>query len=438
MTVINRVLVGESLVGEGAEVAHIDLIMGPRGSPAEDAFTRGLANNKDGFTTLLAILAPNLQCKPNAIIFNKVTIRNARQAVQMFGPAQYGVARAIQDCVAEGIIPRAEADDVYICVGVFVHWECNNAARIQDFNYRATREAIVRAIAGWPSVREVSEKSGTAVHPLAAKAAAAYRPPPPKISEMAHTALAEAESRSFAGSAPPEGLKARLERIPSASGPRTPQWQPEYEARTAPPSPAPAGGRRQAGPVEVDAVTGTLVHKIPNIMRIARPETIEVRVGGKDVAELALALQGSGDLVTHDLPIVETMTVTLDGPLDAFDIIARSEATQLVRPNKIVMQALGSRPYAAWEWSVTPLRPGRHELRLKVAATVRDSRDIHATVALRDKHFPVIVSVDYGRTAGSLVMRALAWLIVTIGAALLGIYTQEIWWPVVKGFLGYS
>ena len=29
---------GEALVGEGNEIAHIDLIMGPRGSAAEKAF----------------------------------------------------------------------------------------------------------------------------------------------------------------------------------------------------------------------------------------------------------------------------------------------------------------------------------------------------------------------------------------------------------------
>ena len=34
MPVINKTLVGESLVGDGNEVAHIDLIMGPRGSAA--------------------------------------------------------------------------------------------------------------------------------------------------------------------------------------------------------------------------------------------------------------------------------------------------------------------------------------------------------------------------------------------------------------------
>ena len=102
MAKINKVLVGESLVGDGNEVAHIDLIMGPRGSAAETAFCNALTNNKDGFTTLLAVIAPNLQCKPNTILYNKVTIKDARQAVQMFGPAQYAVAKAVQDSVAEG------------------------------------------------------------------------------------------------------------------------------------------------------------------------------------------------------------------------------------------------------------------------------------------------------------------------------------------------
>src|SRR5690606_25999412 len=122
MAKIDKVLVGESLVGDGNEVAHIDLIIGPRGSAAEAAFCNSLTNNKDGFTSLLAVIAPNLPCKPSTVMFNKVTIKDARQAVQMFGPAQTGVARAVMDCVEDGTIPANEADDVFICVGVFIHW----------------------------------------------------------------------------------------------------------------------------------------------------------------------------------------------------------------------------------------------------------------------------------------------------------------------------
>jgi 5,6,7,8-tetrahydromethanopterin hydro-lyase len=169
MAKIDKVQVGESLVGDGNEVAHIDLIIGPRGSAAETAFCNSLTNNKDGFTSLLAVIAPNLPCKPNTVMFNKVTIKDARQAVQMFGPAQHGVAKAVQDAVAEGTIPADEADDLFICVGVFIHWEAADDAKIQDYNYRATKEAIERAVAGKPTAAEVTAQRNSAVHPFGAK-----------------------------------------------------------------------------------------------------------------------------------------------------------------------------------------------------------------------------------------------------------------------------
>ena len=168
MAKITKLCVGESLVGEGNEVAHIDLIMGPRGSAAETAFANALVNNKDGFTTLLAVVAPNLLCKPNTILFNKVTIKGAKQAVQMFGPAQHAVAKAVADSVAEGIIPADEADDLFICVGVFIHWDAADDAKIQEYNYRATKESIARAVKGEPKASEVVAKRDQVKHPFAA------------------------------------------------------------------------------------------------------------------------------------------------------------------------------------------------------------------------------------------------------------------------------
>ena len=167
MAKINKVMVGESLVGEGNEVAHIDLIIGPRGSAAETAFCNALTNNKDGFTSLLAVVAPNLLTKPNTILFNKVTIKGAKQAVQMFGPAQHAVALAVADSVEDGTIPADEADDLFICVGVFIHWQAEDDKKIQEFNYKATREALQRAVAGEPSAKDVVAKKATAAHPFA-------------------------------------------------------------------------------------------------------------------------------------------------------------------------------------------------------------------------------------------------------------------------------
>jgi 5,6,7,8-tetrahydromethanopterin hydro-lyase len=155
MAKITNLRVGESLVGEGNEIAHIDLIIGPRGSAAETAFANALTNNKDGFSTLLAVVAPNLLVKPATILFNKVTIKGSKQAVQIFGPAQRAVAIAVAESVEEGIIPIEETDDLFISVGVFIHWLAEDDAKIEEYNYKATKEAIARAVAGTPTASEV-------------------------------------------------------------------------------------------------------------------------------------------------------------------------------------------------------------------------------------------------------------------------------------------
>ena len=159
MAKITGLCVGELLVGEGNEVAHIDLIMGPRGSSAETAFANCLTNNKDGFTALLAVVAPNLMCKPATVMFNKVTIKGAKQAVQMFGPAQHAVAKAVSDSVADGTIPQDEADNLFICVGVFIHWDAADDKKIQEYNYRAVKELITRAVK-WRAEGERSRRQG--------------------------------------------------------------------------------------------------------------------------------------------------------------------------------------------------------------------------------------------------------------------------------------
>lgn len=159
--------IGESLVGEGNEVAHIDLIIGSKTGPAGQAFLNALSNNKDGFTSLLAVVAPNLPCKPDTLLFNKVTIKGAKQAVQMFGPAQAAVARAVVDSVSSGVIPKDKANDYVILVGVFIHWEAADDKKIYKYNYEATKQSIERALRGKPTVDEVLAGAKTATHPFA-------------------------------------------------------------------------------------------------------------------------------------------------------------------------------------------------------------------------------------------------------------------------------
>jgi 5,6,7,8-tetrahydromethanopterin hydro-lyase len=159
--------VGESLVGEGDEVAHVDLLIGSKNGPVGEAFAEALINQKEGHTNLLAVVAPNLPAKPDTIMSNKVTIKGAMQAVQMFGPAQAAVARAVVDSVREGVISEGDVDDLCIICGVFIHWDAKDDKKIFDYNYQATKESIARALNGEPSVSTVLDSAEAARHPFA-------------------------------------------------------------------------------------------------------------------------------------------------------------------------------------------------------------------------------------------------------------------------------
>jgi 5,6,7,8-tetrahydromethanopterin hydro-lyase len=162
--------VGEALVGEGNEVAHIDLIIGSKSGPAGQAFAIAHASQRAGHTTCLAVIEPNLPAKPDTILFNKVTIKGAKQAVQMFGPAQAAVARAVADSVAEGVIAKDEVDDLCVLVNVFIHWEAEDDRKIFEYNYKATKLAIARAMGNEPAVDDVIARKASARHPFAAGA----------------------------------------------------------------------------------------------------------------------------------------------------------------------------------------------------------------------------------------------------------------------------
>jgi 5,6,7,8-tetrahydromethanopterin hydro-lyase len=158
--------IGEALVGEGNEVSHIDLMIGDKDGPVGVAFANSLADQKAGHSNLLAVLTPNLLVKPATVLVTKVTIKGAKQAIQMFGPAQYAVSKAVADSVAEGIIPKDQCDNLVIVCGVFIHWEAENDAKIREYNYEATKLAIARAMKNEPSADEMLSQKDDAKHPF--------------------------------------------------------------------------------------------------------------------------------------------------------------------------------------------------------------------------------------------------------------------------------
>ena len=158
---------GEALTGDGNELAHIDLLIGSKSGPVGAAFASAFTNEKEGHTNLMAVVTPNLPAKPDTVISNKVTIKGEKQAVQLFGPAQAAVARAVVDSVAEGVIPKDQVDDLCLIVGVFIHWEAEDDKKIFDYNYEAVKLSIARALKGEPSIDKLLAETPAARHPFA-------------------------------------------------------------------------------------------------------------------------------------------------------------------------------------------------------------------------------------------------------------------------------
>lgn len=162
---MSSMFVGEALTGEGNEIAHIDLLIGSKDGPVGIAFANALARQSEGHSNLLAVLTPNLAVKPSTVMITKVTIKGAKQAMQMFGPAQAAVAKAVADSVDNGTIPKNQADDLCIVCGVFIHWEAQDNRKIYDYNYKATLDSIKSAMTGKPTAEEMIAGKEKAVHP---------------------------------------------------------------------------------------------------------------------------------------------------------------------------------------------------------------------------------------------------------------------------------
>ena len=161
-----RLKVGEALAGGGAEVAHIDLMIGKKDGPLAEAFAKAKATPAAGHEPLLAILEPNLQVKPDTLIVPTVTIKGMRQASMVYGPAQTAVAKAVIDSVADGTIPKEAVEELIIIANVFVHPTAVDRQRVYINNYKAMRHAIRKTLEGRPSVDELIENKDRSKHPF--------------------------------------------------------------------------------------------------------------------------------------------------------------------------------------------------------------------------------------------------------------------------------
>jgi bifunctional enzyme Fae/Hps len=157
-------LIGEALVGDGAELAHIDLVIGDKEGPVGSAFANALSQLSAGHTPLLAVVRPNLLAKPVTLVIPKVTIKKEVQVREMFGPVQAAVAKAVADSVEEGTFRDHDIEKIVILASAYLDPGAVDYNKIYRYNYGATKLAISRAMDAFPDRKTMIYEKDRAMH----------------------------------------------------------------------------------------------------------------------------------------------------------------------------------------------------------------------------------------------------------------------------------
>jgi 5,6,7,8-tetrahydromethanopterin hydro-lyase len=151
----SAMLIGESFVGDGAEAAHVNTVLGRRDGPVGTAWATALATPRPGNAAFVVVVRPGLPAKPLTLFVNKASITDDEHGVLTWGAAQAGVAGGVADAVAEGIVSEADADELLLIAAVWVNPAARHAEKVYANNREATTAALRAGAAGTPAVAEV-------------------------------------------------------------------------------------------------------------------------------------------------------------------------------------------------------------------------------------------------------------------------------------------
>ena len=158
--------IGESFVGDGADAAHVNTVLGERDGPVGTAWATALATPRPGNAAFVAVLVPGTPVKPLTLFVNKATIAGPEHGTLTWGAAQAGVAAGVADAVADGIVSEADADRFVLIAAVWVNPEASDAAAVYANNRAATKRALAAGAAGLPAIAETLAARGRPANPF--------------------------------------------------------------------------------------------------------------------------------------------------------------------------------------------------------------------------------------------------------------------------------
>jgi 5,6,7,8-tetrahydromethanopterin hydro-lyase len=148
-------VIGESFIGEGADAAHINTVLGRKEGPVGTAWASALATPSQGHTPFVAVIRPGLPAKPFTLFINKAPIASPGHGDLTWGAAQAGVAAGVADAVADGVIDRADCSDLVLIAAVWVNPAAADAEAVYRNNRAATLAALQAGLRSEPHLDDV-------------------------------------------------------------------------------------------------------------------------------------------------------------------------------------------------------------------------------------------------------------------------------------------
>jgi formaldehyde-activating enzyme len=137
-----------------------EVMIGNVKGPVGHAFA-SMAGQVAGHPRMFVIRDLNQQVRPATMMTTKMTVKSEDYVELLGGIVQAATGDAIVDCVAEGIIPKDQIDELCMIIMVWLDPRCAKHQKKLDrkdlyrTNYEATKLAISRAMKGEPTADEL-------------------------------------------------------------------------------------------------------------------------------------------------------------------------------------------------------------------------------------------------------------------------------------------
>jgi len=161
-----QLYIGEGFEGPGVNLAHINVLIGPRNGPAGQAFATALATPSTGHAPFVIIARPGVPTKPLTLYVNKAQIANEFHGNATWGASQAGIAKAVAESLQEGVLPPEAENDWAIVSANWVNPACDDLDAVYENNYRACKNAIRAAMFGLPERVAVFEAAAKVSNPF--------------------------------------------------------------------------------------------------------------------------------------------------------------------------------------------------------------------------------------------------------------------------------